>query len=142
MQSTPISVSIRIEASAERVFATWSRVEAWALWDPDTRAAVLAGPLQVGAKGSLTPRKGRTVPMEVVSLVPARQLEFRCPVLGSALHFDHRVEAQPDGSSLATHTVWFSGWMTPFLAATVGRDVRRGLPITLASLKRHVEAAR
>lgn len=142
MKSTPISFSIQIDTPPEQVFEAWSRVDEWPLWDPDTRAAALIGGLREGARGSLTPRKGRTVPMEVVLLTPARRLQLRCPVWGSALHFDHQVEPSSNGGSLATHIVWFSGWLTPVLVATVGRDVQRGLPVTMASLKQHVEAAR
>lgn len=41
----------------------WSEVGQWHLWDPDTKQAWLNGPLAVGAKGRIVPRKGIGVPI-------------------------------------------------------------------------------
>ena len=140
MTASPIESRIRINAAPQAIHAVWLRVPEWSAWDPDTRDARLDGPVAVGVQGWLTPRKGRRVRMEVVALEPGRQLRVRCPVLGSAMHFDHRVSPDPAGGSQVVHAVWFTGWLAPVLRATVGRDVREGLPRTLASLKRFVEA--
>jgi uncharacterized protein YndB with AHSA1/START domain len=140
-QTYRIEHSIDINASPAQVFKVWSRVSDWPLWDPDTRSASLQGPLMPGATGRLEPRKGRAVPMEVVGLVPDHRLDVRCKVLGSALNFDHVVEPRTSGCRV-THAAWFTGWLAPVLMATVGKDVNRGLPVTLASLKRFVEAGR
>ena len=47
----------------------------------------------------------------------------------------------PDSRVRAVHRVSFSGWLAPLLDRSVGRDVRKGLPVTMASLKRFVERA-
>ncbi len=133
--------TITLAVPAEQLFATWCRVADWPLWDPDTREAWLDGPLRPGARGRLRPRKGRAVAMRVDAVEPGRRLLLHCPVLGSSLHFDHRAEPLPGGGCRATHAVWFRGWLAPLLRASVGRDVARGLPHTLASLKRFAERA-
>jgi len=142
MQETQtLREQIAIDAPPQAVFAVWARVADWPLWDPDTAAATLDGPVQVGARGTLTPRQGRRVAMVIDEVVSGARLRLHCPVLGSALHFDHRVQAAGHGC-IATHEVAFSGWLAPLLRATVGRTVRRGLPVTMASLKRFVETGR
>ncbi len=140
MASTPIVCSIDIRTQAERVFQAWTRVADWHRWDPLTRAASLNGPAQRGTQGRLVPTQGRAVPMVVQAVEPGRRFYVSCPVLGSALHFDHQVQALGGDSVSVTHTVWFSGWLAPMLQATLGRALRRDLPHTMSSLKRFLEA--
>jgi uncharacterized protein YndB with AHSA1/START domain len=139
--SASIEAAIDIHASPQRVFEVWSRVSEWPMWDPDTRSARLDGPLAVGSTGRLQPRKGLAVRLEVVRVEPQQRLDLRSPVLGSHLHFEHVLQPLASGCRV-THSVWFSGWLASLLMATVGRDVRQGLPVTMASLKRFVEAGR
>ncbi len=138
MHPVPIAVRIRIEAPPRAVFALYEDVANWHRWDPDTRAAALDGPPRAGARGWLRPRKGLRVRMEIVEAVPDRAFTVECPVLGSRMRFEH--ELAPDGGGVwVTHRVSFHGWLARWLDRTVGRDVRAGLPRTLASLQRHVE---
>jgi hypothetical protein len=97
-----------IQAPPARIFRIYEDVAAWHTWDPDTRCASLDGPLAVGARGSLTPRKGNTVPMLVTRVI---------------------------------HRVRFSGLLTVVLGRLLVRQLRQGLPVTLAQLKRLAETA-
>jgi hypothetical protein len=143
-QNTPnphrsISASIEIQTSPAHLFSIWTQVERWHLWDPDTLHASLQGPAAVGVAGHLAPAKGRPVPMRVALLEPDCRIQFRCPVMGSALHFDHRLTLLPRGRVLATHEAWFTGWATPLLRALLARQLTQNLPVTMASLKRYAE---
>lgn len=134
-----IESTIRIAAPATRVFEVYGNVPGWSHWDPDTREAHLSQGLALGSRGRLRPRRGLPVRMEVTELTPGRSFTVTCPVLGSRMHFDHVIDAAGSGVDV-THRVRFEGWLAGWLDRTVGRDVRAGLPVTLASLKRHVEA--
>jgi len=140
MSTDPITASIQIDVPPARVFAAWAAIDRWHQWDPDTRAATLSGPLHPGARGTLTPTRGRTVTMIVAAVETDRRLYVRCPVLGSTLHFDHRVEPRNEGS-IVVHEVWFTGWLAPLLRATLGRAVQRNLPATMRSLRCHLETS-
>lgn len=136
-----IEQRIEIDAPAAAVFAVYADVGNWCDWDPDTRKATLDGPLQVGSIGRLHPRKGLPVAMRVIEVIADRSLVVDCPVLGSVMRFEHRLEPIGEQRVRAVHRVSFSGWLAPLLDRSVGRDVRKGLPITMESLKRFVERA-
>jgi len=140
MQATPWDIEERIvvNASAAAVYAAYADVAGWPRWDPDTREAWLPG-FHPGARGRLRPRKGLAVAMELVEARPGQGFTVECPVLGSRMQFGHELRPLPDGGVEVVHRVAFRGWLAGWLRRTVGRDVRAGLPVTLASLKRHVE---
>jgi uncharacterized protein YndB with AHSA1/START domain len=134
-----ISASIEIQSTPAHLFSIWTQVDHWHLWDPDTQGASLLGPAAMGVTGQLVPTQGRRVPMAVALLEPDRRIQFRCPVMGSALHFDHRLTPLASGRVLATHEAWFTGWATPLLRAMLARQLTQNLPVTVASLKRYAE---
>ncbi len=136
----PIEFSIDINAPAAAVFAAYAQVSRWHEWDPDTKKASIDGPCRSGAVGRLHPAKGLPVKMRLVDVRPSECLVALCPVLGSLMRFEHHIEALPQGGVRARHRVIFSGWLAPLLDRYVGREVRKGLPITLNRLKQYVEA--
>ncbi len=129
-----IESRIHVAAPADAVYAIWADVPNWPRWDPDTRQASLDGPLAVGARGRLTPRKGFAVAMRVVQAEPGRHFTVECPVLGNVMRFEHLLQPVHDGVEVI-HRVSFHGWLAGWLDRTVGRDVRNGLPVTLRGLK-------
>jgi Polyketide cyclase / dehydrase and lipid transport len=139
-----IEVQADLQATAAEVFAVYREVPRWPEWDPDTRRAEWAGPFAVGSQGRLWPRKGLPVRMHMVSLQPDEHFTVECKVLGTVMRFDHELQPLPGqaGGVRVTHRVIFRGWLAAWLDATVGRDVRAGLPTTLAGLGRQVAAQR
>ncbi len=136
-----IEAGVRVLAPPEAVYAIWADVPHWPEWDPDTRHAFLDGPLAVGARGRLTPRKGFAVRMVVVDAVPGERFTVECPVLGNVMRFEHLLQPVPGGVHVI-HRVSFHGWLAGWLRRTVGRDVEQGLPITLQRLKARAEQGR
>ena len=132
--SESIQASIDIATRPEVVYAIWADVPRWPQWDPDTREAWLDGPLAVGAKGRLKPRKGFAVPMRVTDAVPGERFTVECPVLGNVMRFEHILRPVQGGVEVI-HRVSFHGWLAGWLMRTVGQDVRSGLPVTLRGLK-------
>lgn len=132
--------SITIQAAAARVFQLYQDVAGWHTWDPDTRQASIAGPFAVGTRGSLTPTQGNTVPMLITRVEPDAcfTVESRIPLL--RMVFEH--ELRPQGAAVhVTHRVRFSGLLSLVLGPLLIRRLNRGLPVTLATLKRRAEAA-
>lgn len=74
---------ILVQATVGRIFRLDEDVAGWHTRDPDTRAASLAGPLAVCARGPLTPTRGNTVPMPVTRVTLAglerRPVRARAP---------------------------------------------------------------
>ena len=136
-----IEESIIVQAAPETIYSIYQRVDRWHEWDPDTRSAALDGPFVVGTRGRLAPAKGREVPMELVHVVPNRAFTVECRIPMFRMVFEHELDVVGDGTRV-THRVTFSGPLTFLLGRMVGATVRRGLPITLASLKRLAESRR
>lgn len=134
-----IEHSILVEAPPQRLFAIYADVANWHRWDPDTQSAHIDGPFQVGARGSLTPAKGNTVPMVITAIEPDRSftVESRIPLF--RMCFEH--ELRPErGATRVVHRVSFSGALSFLLGRIVGAQVDKGLPVTLANLKALAEA--
>ncbi|MBL8386168.1 MAG: SRPBCC family protein [Burkholderiales bacterium] len=135
-----IAHSIVVEAAPERVFRLYADVARWHTWDPDTREARLDGPFAVGTRGSLTPTRGNTVPMVITELVPDVCFTVECRIPLFTMRFEHLL--QPAGAMVhVTHRATFSGALAPLLGRLLARRLDAGLPVTLASLKRHAEGA-
>jgi hypothetical protein len=132
--------SILVQSSAERVFRIYEDVASWHTWDPDTKRASLDGPFAVGSRGSLTPAKGNTVTMILTEVVPGScfTVESRIPFF--CMVFEH--ELAPQGEAVkVTHRATFSGAISFLLGRMLARQLNRGLPVTLANLKRMAESA-
>jgi hypothetical protein len=129
-----ISCSIPIACSPATLYAIWADVAHWHTWDPDTRWARLDGPFKAGSQGKIAPQKGMAVKMLISEASPDRSFTAVCPVLGNRMNFRHELHIVNDGI-VATHQVYFTGWLASLFMKTVGADVRKGLPITMTRLK-------
>jgi Polyketide cyclase / dehydrase and lipid transport len=134
-----VRCSITMHCSAQRVFEVWQDVSNWHAWDPDTKQAELAGPFAVGSSGRLVPAKGQGVTMVVTQVTPGQSFTVQAKVLGTRMIFPHTVMPLLDGVQV-THAVRFEGWLAGVFMRTVGRQVEKGLPVTLARLKARCEA--
>ena len=130
--------TVVVQAPAERIFQIFEDVAAWHTWDPDTKRASIEGPFVVGARGSLTPTKGKTVPMLLTKVEPAScfTVESRIPLF--RMVFEH--ELVPQGAAVKViHRVTFSGPLTALLGRMLAKQLNRGLPVTLTNLKHRAE---
>ncbi len=134
-----VECAIDVAAPAPVLYAIYQDVPAWPSWDPDTAAAELMGPWALGTWGRLKPRKGMSVRLQLTAFEPDRSFTVQCPVLGSRMVFEHLLQTLPSGLTRVIHRVSFVGWLAWPLHATVGRDVRLGLPVTLQGLKQLAE---
>ena len=134
-----IEERIDIQAPPEAIFAVYQDVARWNTWDPDTKSSSLNGPFEVGTKGRLAPTKGQEIGIELTSVVPGRSFTCVGGVPLFRMVFDH--ELIPSGkATTVVHRITFSGALSFVLGRIVGAQVRKGLPLTLASLKRLVES--
>ena len=138
MKTHSLQACILINASPEAIQAVYADVAHWHLWDPDTRSAQLDGPFAVGSIGKLVPSKGLPVRMVLTEVTPGGGFTVQSPVLGSVMSFEHVFKSMAHGVEV-THRVTFSGWLAGLLMRLVGKSLVKGLPVTLANLKRHVE---
>jgi uncharacterized membrane protein len=95
------SVTVDIDASAERVWAVMSEVEAWPQWTPSVRSIrrLDPGPLRVGARSRIKQPRLPPTTWTVVELVDGQSFTWTATGPGmraSAHHRDpHRVAGHP-----------------------------------------------
>ncbi len=123
-----------VQASPETVFKLYQDVANWHTWDPDTKQASLDGPMRIGARGSLTPTKGRTVPMAVTALVQGRSFTVESKIPLFRMVFEHELNPTAAGTEVV-HRVSFSGLLSFVLGPLLIKQLNQGLPVTLNKLK-------
>jgi Polyketide cyclase / dehydrase and lipid transport len=134
-----IEERIEIPVAPSVVFKIWREVDRWKEWDPDTKQARLDGPFAAGSTGWLEPSKGRGVKITISECTPDHSFTCVGGIPGFTMHFAHEVRAMPAGCEV-THRVSFSGWLRFIFGQLIGAQIRKGLPVTMASLKRYAMA--
>ncbi len=134
-----VEARIDIQAPPAAIFAVYQDVARWNTWDPDTKSSSINGPFEVGTKGRLAPTKGSEIAIELTSVVPGRWFTCAGGVPMFRMVFEH--ELLPCGPfTTVVHRVTFSGTLSFILGRLVRAQLRKGLPVTLTSLKRLVES--
>jgi Polyketide cyclase / dehydrase and lipid transport len=133
-----IEKSIVARAKPETIFAIYKDVANWNTWDPDTKACQVSNGLTLGSVGSLTPAKGNTVPLEITAVAENRHFTATSKTALFCMTFEHILEPVESGTRII-HRVTFAGFLRPLLVMIVGRQVEKGLPITLQNLKKMAE---
>ena len=133
--------AILVQAPPAAVFACWADAAGWARWDPDVKAASMEGPFTVGTTGRITPREGPTMAIRLTRVAPDRAFDAEARLPLCTMRFEHWLE--PRGpETLVTHRVAFSGPLAFLFRRLIGPQLVRGIPGTMAGLKRAVEGAR
>ncbi len=132
--------STTIHAPASTVFALYANVGGWPSWDPDLKAASLAGAFVSGATGEVAPHSGPKSKVLFLDVVPNKSFRVECKLPLGMMHFDHELRADGD-ATVATHRTTFSGLLAPLWSRLIGSGMKKTLPAALAGLKRVAEAA-
>ena len=140
------SESVEVRAAPARVFALWRDASGWPAWDPDLESASLDGPFAVGSRGTLKPRGAPRTTIELTDVAPDRAFTAVARLPLCRMVFEHEIEPfdeSSDGPSdercRVTHRVRFAGPLAPLFARLIGPSIERGLPGTMAGLKRAAE---
>lgn len=133
-----IEENIEVRVLPLAVMNCYRDVAGWPEWDPDTREAWIEGPFRSGARGRLKPAKGFAVPMRFVS-VGEQHFTVECTAPFCTMRFEHELTPAAGGTRI-THRVSFEGPLARLFGHIVGSRVKAGLPVTMRSLKRHLEA--
>ncbi|MDR3055046.1 MAG: SRPBCC family protein [Zoogloeaceae bacterium] len=132
--------SVEIQASPQTVFALYTHVSTWAAWDPGVRASSIEGAFVSGATGKLRPSNGPEASIIFTEVVADKSftVESRLPLC--VMRFEHELSPTSTGT-IAIHSVSFSGFLSPVFSRVIGNQIRKGLPQTMAGLKRAAEQA-
>lgn len=132
--------TVHVQATPAQVFALWADSPGWAAWDPDVKAASIDGPFVAGATGTITPTQGPTMRIRVTRVVPDRAFDAEARLPLCTMRFVHECEAEGDRTRV-THRVHFEGPLAFVFRRVIGPSLERGIPGTMAGLRRAVEGA-
>jgi hypothetical protein len=136
-----IEERIIIDAKPEVIFAIYADVENWNTWDPETKSSSINGRFKTGTKGRLAPPKGQAITITLTSIVPKELFVCEGGVPGFHMRFDHVLNTIASGTEVI-HRVTFTGLLAFLIGRIVRAQLRVGLPVTLANLKRLAESRR
>ncbi|OIQ00996.1 MAG: hypothetical protein AUK35_00995 [Zetaproteobacteria bacterium CG2_30_46_52] len=134
-----IEHKISVQAPPSVIFGIYEDVANWHTWDPDTKRAYLDSPLQLGAKGKLTPTKGNTVPMKVIEVTQNRSFTVESKIPLFRMVFEHELNPTIDGGEVV-HRVTLSGPLRLLIGRMLTKQIDTGLPVTLRNLKQMAKA--
>ena len=128
--------TIPTTATAEQVWALWSRPDEWNKWDEGNEWVKLDGMFATGAKGYFKPVGGPKVKFVILEASPQRSFKDRSFLPLTHLDFIHIYTPNPGSAQGGhiTHRVEMRGWLTPLFSRVIGRDIQKTLPDTLGRL--------
>ena len=135
------SNSVQIAATSATVYELYSAVSSWPAWDPEVERANIEGPFAVGTIGVLKPKGGPESKIELIEVTPGQSFTVRCKLPLCEMTFSHHL-AETASFTTATHSVSFTGPLSPLFGFLIGRGIRTTLPETLGGLKRAAELGR
>jgi len=125
-------------ASPESIWARWSDVTSWPVWDGGVEHVTLEGPFATGTKGTLKPTGGPKVRFELIEVRPAEGFADVTKLPLSRMRFEHSAVREGNRTRV-THSVTISGLTTPLFSRVIGRGIAKGLPETVKTLARVAE---
>ena len=132
------SHTLKTSASPAQIWAIWTDVEHWSVWDTELSDARLEGAFVLGAVGKLTPKTGRVSPFVISQLSPGKSYTFTLKLPLCKLNVYRHLQIQSDGTYF-THEVSFQGLLAFLFGLLLGRRFRMVLPSVMENIKRIAE---
>ena len=120
-------------ASPESIWAQWSDVTSWPVWDRGVEHVSMEGPFIAGTRGTLKPTGGPRARFELTDVRPAEGFVDVTSLPLARMRFEHSAVREP-GRTRVTHRVTISGPATPLFSRVIGRGIAKGLPETVKTL--------
>jgi uncharacterized protein YndB with AHSA1/START domain len=132
-------VSTTSNASPETIWQIYADIPNWTDWHDEILECHIDGPFKPGSKGAMT-IAGNPRPLSFVLLEVQTGVAFTdfTEIPGANIVFAHHLERTSEGTRI-THIVTISGSAWEQMAATLGKQLERGLPQTIELLARLAE---
>lgn len=137
-----IERTIEIAAPADAVWAVLTDVERWPDWTASIRTVhkLEDGPLAPGSRVRIHQPRLPAAVWTVSVVDPGRFFEWRNESAGLTSVAGHRVEPAADGSSIATLSIDWSGWLAPLIRVAYGGLSRRYVDMEAEGLRGRCES--
>lgn len=127
-----------MECSMAKAWEILTDVNRWSEWDTEISGAKLSGEFKQGAKGEISPKKGRDLPFFVSEFIPEKSYTFVNTFPFGTLEIKRTIN-QNDNLVDFTDEVKFTGILKRLLGVLLGRKFRSVLPEVMENFKRIAE---
>lgn len=138
IRMTSFEQSTVINQPVATVFRFYEDCSSWPSWDSELQACSLPAGLQVGSRGWLKPRGAPQVDILISEVTRNRSFTAVAKLPLCRMSFVHELE-ELENTTRATHRVVFQGPLSFLFRPWIGRGIQKGLPSTLAGLKKASE---
>ncbi|MDP5171087.1 MAG: SRPBCC family protein [Bacteroidia bacterium] len=121
------SHSITTAATPAAIWTVWTEVNKWQNWDSGLSFAMMKGPFELGAKGTITSLEGRKSTFRVVEIEQGSSYTFKTNLPLGGLYVRRSLTTE-NGLTTFTHEVWFTGLSGGLFARQFGPKFRAMLP--------------
>ena len=128
--------SIVTKARKETIWALYSRVESWPLWDHGIEDVSLEGAFREGTRGKIKP-EGQGLLSYRITLADSEKGfsdETVIDDLGATIEFDHTFSDLPDGGVLLTNHVTVRCPDKEGTEREIGEGISSGVPKTMENI--------
>ncbi len=125
-------------ATSDKIWAVWTDVSNWKMWDKGLKEAALEGEFAVGTKGKLIPDKGPKSKFVINEIEPNKSYTFKTKIPFGWLIVKRTLEIR-NGKTFFTHDVEFTGLLKKLLGKKLGENYRAMLPSVLVEIKKIAE---
>lgn len=133
--------SISIDAEPAEIFAEFTKVSDWPVWDPETESAHIDGDFVVGATGKIKPKGSPTTKIELTEVTQDKSFTVECGLPLCKMHFVHLMEKMDTGTNVVNQ-LEFTGLLAPVFGRLFGKSINKSIPESLSGLKNHIESRR
>ncbi|MEM9078499.1 MAG: SRPBCC family protein [Bacteroidota bacterium] len=124
----------KTSATPEKIWAIWTDVPNWKMWDSGLKDATLDGTFELKTKGKIISLEGRTSRFKITAYIPGKSYTFRTRLPLGALNLKRYLKVK-QGVTFFTHEVWFTGLAGGIFAKRFGPEFRSLLPEVMEKIK-------
>ncbi len=128
--------SIETYATQKRIWALYSDVSKWPLWDSGISSVTIDGPFSTGSTGTITPDGQDSLPYRLLEVNPEKGFsdQTELPGHGAVIRFIHSIDVLQSGKTRITHRVEIDGNNADEVGSKIGSAFVEGIPKTMESL--------
>ena len=138
MWNWKIEASAETKADPKSIWNCWKDVPSWPKWDHELEWSLIEGPFARGTKGKLKPKGWPETPF-CITLVERDSYQDETILLLTKVVFTHQLQSLTENKTKITHRAEVKGFLAPILRLTLGRKLKKGLPIAVPALARRAE---
>jgi hypothetical protein len=133
------SYTVSIKNSIENVWETLIDVPTWHVWDTELVKATLDGDFEVGAKGTMIPKKGLPLQFYISEMTPNKSYTINTIMPIGELVIQRNIRKAGNETEF-TDEIQFTGFLKTVFGFMLGGQFRKVLPEVLHTFKTIAES--